>query len=612
MKKTLNRVLAIMLAVVMVFGAAPLSGLAGLTDWFKGLAVTASAASYTVGDIIEFGSYPQTRVTDSTLLTSLNSQTLTWVSYGYYSGTGSSGSQTQSDYMKYADITYGGNKYRAVKFTSYRPYYTTASSSASNSNQDDNGYSTSTIYWFKYEPLEWRVLDPSTGLLMCESIIDSQHFYPNEEYPTWANSSVRTWLNGLFYSTAFTSTEQSSISSSTVSTPDYNDNDGGVDTTDKLFLLSREEVTTASYGFSSSTSTNDTARGAQGSDYAKCQGLYVYNSVGEYYGNSNWWLRSPGYDSYYASFVNFYGYVDYFSYVCLTFIGVRPAFRISNLSSLIFTSYSGSSSGKTVLTMYDRDNETLLRSKSVEINSQSYTSSSSGTVKINSLQTVNTIKISGCYDYIFNSETVNNGKKTIYVESLKESTKPYISSVHYRNVTVGGEWKDACSEKIEIPQNSTELFDARIYAVARSSPVSKIVLSQDNAHKIESTTGVFTSKQLAATFVSGKTIYAYCVDANGMFSKPYETKINIAVARTLSDSEGGIFQTTVDVGGKKVTIPGSIPLIGEKEFGLDIGAYKATVKREGNKYKVAIGAGVDKKVYDDEDVFVKRKTSQSI
>ena len=331
MKKAMKSGLALFLVFIMVFGGAPLGALAGLTEWLGGLSVTADAAhTWAVGDIGTFGSYPQTRVTDGALLSALNAQPLDWVSYGYYI------SGSQSDYMKYADVTYGGNKYRAVKFTSYRPYYTTDSSSASSTYQDENGYFTGTAYWFKYEPLRWRVLSTS-GLLMCESIIDSQHFYPTNTYPTWANSSIRTWINDLFYNTAFTSTEQSNISSSTVSTPDYNGNDGGADTTDKLFLLSREEVTTTAYGFSSSYSSYDTARRAQGSDYAKCQGLWVDSSAGEYYGNSNWRLRSPGHYSYNASYVDSNGYVDGY-YVFHTGIGVRPAFKISNLSSLIFTS----------------------------------------------------------------------------------------------------------------------------------------------------------------------------------------------------------------------------------------------------------------------------------
>lgn len=241
-----------------------------------------------VGDIIEFGSYPQTRVTDSATLTALNALSKTWISYGYYSGTGEFGTMTQSDYMKYADVTYSGNKYRAVTFSAYRPYYTFGTSSST--YQDDNGYSTNTVYWFKYEPIEWRVLDPATELVLCETIIDSQAYsdtmygsdpYYNNSAKTiyatdYETSSIRAWLNDDFYNTAFSAAQQANILSvnrentAYISTS-YNSNN----TTDKVFMLSWNEAQNTAYGFTSNISQTPT-RYAQGSDYAKSQGLYVY------------------------------------------------------------------------------------------------------------------------------------------------------------------------------------------------------------------------------------------------------------------------------------------------------------------------------------------------
>ena len=367
MKKALKQGLAIFLAFIMVFGGAPLGALAGsdfsLPEWLKSpFSLGASAAHvWQVGDIGTFGSYPQTRVTDSATLSALNAQTLDWVSYGYYSGTGSTGSMTQSDYMKYADVTHGGSKYRAVKFTSYRPYFTVYSTSASNAYQDENGYYTNTTYWFKYEPLRWRVLDPSSGLVMCEDIIDSQAYsntiygsnpyYNNPACTTYANdyatSSMRTWLNDDFYNTAFTSTEQSDVKTTALDNsayPGYSQYNSA-STNDKLFLLSYSESTNTAYGFSSGTGSSAT-RYAQGSDYAKCQGLYVYNSPGsDNDKNSYWFFRSPGGYSHSASYVNIDGFVYSSHYVYYTNIGVRPAFKFSSLSSLSTISVTGVSLG---------------------------------------------------------------------------------------------------------------------------------------------------------------------------------------------------------------------------------------------------------------------------
>ena len=334
-----------------------------------GFTDTCTVTVWKMGDIGTFGSYPQTQVTDTALLTELNAQNLSWVSYGYYSGNGDIGSMTQSDYMKYADVTHGGSKYRAVKFTSYRPYWICGTSSPT--YQDSNGYYTNTVYWFKYEPLRWRVLDPSSGLVMCEDIIDSQAYsntiyhksgsgyYNNPACTVYANdyatSSVRTWLNDDFYNTAFTSAEQSVIKTTELDNsawpgyPEYN----SASTNDKLFLPSYSESTNAAYGFSSDRTNYDPARRAQGSDYAKCQGLYVYNSPGsDCDKNSYWFLRSPGGNSHYACVVYYYGYVYNYYYVFYTSgIGVRPAFKFSNMSLLTTISVTGVSLGAESLSL---------------------------------------------------------------------------------------------------------------------------------------------------------------------------------------------------------------------------------------------------------------------
>ena len=297
------------------------------------ITVLDTVSAWQTGDIGSFGSYPQTLVTDSEKLTALNALTLNWVSYGYYSGTGGWNTPTAKDYMQYADVTYKGDRYRAVKFTSYRPFITYYSSSDTNSSQDENGYITNTVYWFKYEPIKWRVLDASTGLVMAENIVDSKDYHITTPYPTWSGSNIRAWLNGTFYNTAFTSTEQSRIGDSTVSTPAYYNNTSIFSTTDKLYLLARDEVTTAAYGFNVSGMMFDPARMAQGSDYAKCQGLQVGVSAEEK-GNSGWWLRSPGYAASDATYIGNGGDIYSGDNVARTDLGIRPAFKLSDLAYL--------------------------------------------------------------------------------------------------------------------------------------------------------------------------------------------------------------------------------------------------------------------------------------
>ena len=346
MKNTIVKSLSVILSVMIMITALPLVGID-----FSLQADAKTISQYKVGDIIEFGSYPQSKVTDSTLISSLNSLSKTWVSYGYYTGTGDwdDGNMQPGDFMKYADVTYNGAKYRAVTFTQYRPYITSDTSSTDNTAQDDNGYYTNTLYWFKYEPLEWRVLDPDEGFVMCESIIDSQpynntvyyngnKYYQDKTCTNYANdyatSSIREWLNNDFYNTAFTSAEKTEIQKSRQDNSCPDDSAYDSDTTyDKIFLLSYDEAKNSACGFSSSGYEPDTAREAQGTDYAKVQGLWVDTSS-PYYGNSWWWLRSPYYSSYYACGVYSGGSSDDSFNVGSTDIGVRPALKINPQSDI--------------------------------------------------------------------------------------------------------------------------------------------------------------------------------------------------------------------------------------------------------------------------------------
>lgn len=338
MKRRLKSILSITLVLIMVFSVMPFSGL-----------ITAQATEIWQqprGTIITYGSYPQTKVTDSSLISALNAKSKSWVSYGYYTGSGSwdDGQMKSSNYMKYADISYNGEKYRAVTFTQYRPDRTGFTSSASYTNQDENGYTPNNVYYFKYEPLRWRILDPEEGLVMCKNIIDSQAYnnydlYANGEHwgdsamthyaSNWAKCSLRQWLNDDFYNTAFSSSEKNAIKTSYLENKSTDSSSYDAPSTyDKVFLLSNWDMFNNNYGFSSSS------RRAQGTDYAKCQGLRVSTSS-SYYGNSWWLLRSP-YDSEYTRGVYPDGYVYAYLYhpTGATEFGIRPALKFNPKSSI--------------------------------------------------------------------------------------------------------------------------------------------------------------------------------------------------------------------------------------------------------------------------------------
>ena len=266
------------------------------------------------GNYITFGSYPQTLVTDNSIIQALGSyESNTWTSYRYYLN------NYKSDYMQYTDKTYNGEKYRGVYFSMYRSSYGYNSGNATSSEQDENGYFTENVYWFKYEPLIWRMLSSNDGkvMLLCESIIDGMEwamtegvyhtFYYNNE------NSVRTWLNDTFYNTAFSETEKGIIQTTLVDNSEKSTNPFGQstlfnkgvnayvcdNTNDKVFLPSIEEVTNSALGFNSDYRWEDRSRQKRSTDYAKCQGVQVSSGTGydEDFidkGFSYWLLRSPG------------------------------------------------------------------------------------------------------------------------------------------------------------------------------------------------------------------------------------------------------------------------------------------------------------------------------
>ena len=268
-----------------------------------------------------------------------------WKSYGYSSGTGDryDGLMTSSDYMMYYDFTHGTETYRAVRFTSYRPYYVgyTAGNDKLRTYQDDNNYNPDQVYFFHYEPLKWRVINPSTGLILCDSIIDAQPyasvvFASGGKYFSdstaknlandYKNSTIHKWIIRDFFDTAFTRAQQSSIPTTLIS---FND---GTTASERVFLPSISDVSNENYGFGKAN-VRDGARKASGTDYAKCQGLYKSTDSR----NANfapWWLRDSDSNSAKAMCVSYDGKVENESAtVDLNYVGIRPACYVNNLVS---------------------------------------------------------------------------------------------------------------------------------------------------------------------------------------------------------------------------------------------------------------------------------------
>lgn len=307
--------------------AAPLKSIYTFSGWSPEItAVTEDKvyiAQYTIsqtttlGMSFTLGKYPQTVVEDSTLLTALASAT-----------------DTDSD----GYLEYGSDEYKKVD--SADPWDTGYKSASGNVT-----FATGTTYYFRVEPIQWRVLSgqaSKTGLVMAENVLTNSAYYTSASnrsvsgstvYPNnYQYSTLRAMLNGYngsaysvanfsgkgFLDVAFTATEKAYITTTTVdnsaaTTGSSSNSYACANTSDRIFALSYRNLTNASYGILT--------------DYARATGASMYTDS-SYYGNGDWWSRSPfaGHSDC-AWFVDCVGYL-LGSSVDFSPFGVRPSFNV--------------------------------------------------------------------------------------------------------------------------------------------------------------------------------------------------------------------------------------------------------------------------------------------
>lgn len=146
------------------------------------------------------------------------------------------------------------------------------------------------VYYFKVEPILWRVLDRSVTeeFLMSEKILDTHIFDTQTE--EWASSSMRTWIQQTLYPTIFTPSHQTYIVSKALDnqTTGYSSAPSFTNTVDDMFLLSYDDASNTAYGFGNFTQTIPNRLGLV-TDYALAKGALASTThLGP------WWLRSNG------------------------------------------------------------------------------------------------------------------------------------------------------------------------------------------------------------------------------------------------------------------------------------------------------------------------------
>ena len=156
----------------------------------------------------------------------------------------------------------------------------------------------------KGEPIGWKVLEVSgdKALLISEEGLDSIPYHGSNTDITWQDSSIRVWLNDIFYYAAFQEEEKDTILSTSVTAdrnPQFSDVYPGSDTEDKVFLLSLDAV--------SKYMSDTRSRLCSPTFQARQSGAYENTATG-----AGWWLlRTPGASPDYVASVNSDGSIDF-------------------------------------------------------------------------------------------------------------------------------------------------------------------------------------------------------------------------------------------------------------------------------------------------------------
>ena len=293
---------------------------------------TTYTMSGTTKGFVNMGKYPQTYVGDA-----MNAELEAWYTdqpvvetYTAYKGHTSGTLNEPVVYNAYEYID--GNTYCQV------PEADPSNSGAKTFN-DGTTIVNGKTYWFKVEPIQWRVLTQNytdtenttpVSYLLSEYVLSANTtFNPstnntNHTHYSAETNALRPFLNEVFYSDAFTAEEKALIAQRTLIDADLdatkhgqtnpNDSSLTIAPTEKLnvFAPSYYDMINTDYGFNSSYSNQDQQRRASATDFAMAN--YVYKTTSNYpdihgLASSYYWTSSAASASYDACAVDYYGAV---------------------------------------------------------------------------------------------------------------------------------------------------------------------------------------------------------------------------------------------------------------------------------------------------------------
>ena len=310
---------------------------------------TTYTMSGTTKGFVNMGKYPQTYVGDA-----MNAELEAWYTnqpvaetYTAYKGYSGSTLNTPVVYNAYEYID--GNTYCRVPEADLFD-----SSTNAKTFNDGTTIENGETYWFKVEPIQWRVLTQNytdtenttpVSYLLSEYVLSGNTtFNPstsntNHTHYSAETNALRPFLNEVFYADAFTTKEQALIAQRTLTDADLdatkygqtnpNDSSLTIASTEKLnvFAPSYYDMINTDYGFNSSYSNQDQQRRASATDFAMAN--YAYKTTSNYpdihgLASSYYWTSSAASASTYASYVSYNGPVYAYN-VYYESVAARPA-----------------------------------------------------------------------------------------------------------------------------------------------------------------------------------------------------------------------------------------------------------------------------------------------
>lgn len=201
--------------------------------------------------------------------------------------------------------------------------------------------------------------------------------------------------------------------------------------------------------------------------------------------------------------------------------------------------------------------------------------------------------LDGYQDYIVPPEVLSSwytkggaSVKNIYLEQSRRDGKPYISTVFARDADDDdGDYVELQSESMTASKGVA--YDLILSADQAGGSGATYYLSQDDATRISSSTGVFSGEVLADTFLPGRDVYAYVTTASGVTSEPVKLKLTVTDAELPSGSISLLGEDSF-----KIKFDENTPLVGGAEIKMDGFNFPIGVKVEGDHIRISFGVDI--------------------